>query len=676
MTPLLPQAASALCVAMFATFAQAQNAPSAFGGPAPAPVPENSETVLPLTETPSAPVKPDWKSVALPEKIAQLMLVTLEGEHQPSSADYGFLKRYTPAGAIVDRAVDPQSALAYASKLRGVEQMTGLPFWVGANLHRLSRAPGGAPTGFPQIPSLMAVGAAHDPATTERFGRVLAAYMTGMGFNFHLGPSLSLAPRQPDALPALQTFGADAAFTTQAGLAVVKALSGAGLRVAPVGFPGGGFDQREGEPAVLGTPREQLEQRDLAPFLAQLHDKVGMMHVDTTIAPTLDAAGRPSCLSSEIMEGLLRKSLAYEGLIIAGPLDAPEITATFDPVEAALLALRGGADLLYWQTNPTVVTRVVDKLVNATKEGLLDEAIIDRAFERVVNAKLETAKTPVEPTKDDKARGLAGRNDLSADMIEIERHSITLLRNRGNLLPLEKGDGPIGVTGVVYLDGLVKKMEEYVKPIAEQRIATAQHLGDIQEFEIDRLTRRIKGLRTAVVVFTGEQRAASASRLVTALKAKDCMVVAVVLGYPALAMQLKDADAIVLGYCNASNHATTLDAIGEALMGEGAVAVRNAGETYRIKSGESRTYNVWEAIRMPAGQLPIHLGGEFPLGHSVSYDPTNAVKSVEWNFGDGTVSKESAPQHAFTEPGTYTVTLTVSDMQKQSAEGSYKFVVE
>lgn len=675
MTASLQRIAALVCLCLSLTPARAQEAPSAFGGPAPAPAPEAKPGAA-VPETPPAPAKPDWKSVNLPEKIAQLMLVTMEGEQQPTSADFGFLKRYTPAGAIVDRAPDPQSALAYASRLRGVEQLSGLPFWVGANLHRLSRSSADGPTGFPQIPSVLAVGAAHDPAVTERFGRVLTAYMTGMGFNFHLGPSLCLAPRLPDSQPAIQTFGGDAAFAAEAASSIMEAFAGVGMRVVPVGFPGGGFEQQAGQPAVLGTPREQLEVRDLAPFLALVHDKVGMMHVDTTIAPTLDSAGRPSCLSGEIMDGLLRRSLGYQGLIVAGPLDAPEMTASFDPAEAALLALRGGADLLYWQTTPTVVTRVVDKLVTAVKDGLLEEAVVDRAFQRVIDAKLETAKKPAEEAKEDKARGLSGRSDLGEDILAIERHSITLLRNRGNLLPLDKGDGPIGVTGVVYLDGLVKKMEEYVKPIAEQRIATAKELGDIQEFEIERLTKRVKGLRTAVVVFTGEQRGPSAARLVTALKAKGCAVVAVVLGYPSLAMHLKDADAIVLGYCSSGNYTTTLDAVGEAIMGEGAVSVRNAGETYRIKSGEARTFNTWEAVRMPAGQLPIHLGGEFPIGHSVSYDPTEAVKSVEWNFGDGTVSKEIAPQHTFTQPGTYTVSLKVADQQKNATEGSYTFIVE
>ncbi|EMR74336.1 PDK repeat-containing protein, partial [Thermoplasmatales archaeon SCGC AB-539-N05] len=44
-----------------------------------------------------------------------------------------------------------------------------------------------------------------------------------------------------------------------------------------------------------------------------------------------------------------------------------------------------------------------------------------------------------------------------------------------------------------------------------------------------------------------------------------------------------------------------------------------------------------------------------------SYDPDGDIISYEWDFDDGGTSTSQNPVHAFTEEGTYTVTLTVMD---------------
>ena len=55
-----------------------------------------------------------------------------------------------------------------------------------------------------------------------------------------------------------------------------------------------------------------------------------------------------------------------------------------------------------------------------------------------------------------------------------------------------------------------------------------------------------------------------------------------------------------------------------------------------------------------AGQ-PVSFDG------TASYDPDGTITSYAWTFGDGNTSTEDIPEHTYASPGTYTVTLTVTD---------------
>ncbi|HWM09645.1 MAG TPA: PKD domain-containing protein, partial [Solirubrobacteraceae bacterium] len=56
-------------------------------------------------------------------------------------------------------------------------------------------------------------------------------------------------------------------------------------------------------------------------------------------------------------------------------------------------------------------------------------------------------------------------------------------------------------------------------------------------------------------------------------------------------------------------------------------------------------------------------------------DPQNGPLIYEWDFGDGGGSVNQSPQHTYTEPGTYTATVTAIDGQGKTATDSVEVVV-
>jgi hypothetical protein len=93
---------------------------------------------------------------------------------------------------------------------------------------------------------------------------------------------------------------------------------------------------------------------------------------------------------------------------------------------------------------------------------------------------------------------------------------------------------------------------------------------------------------------------------------------------------------------------------------------------YRIKS----EYNVWSGWAEPGTTIrinaaPVAVGGtdasaetgkKVVLDGTRSWDPDgDAIAAYSWDFGDGKKDTKASTTHAYRKPGTYTVTLTVSD---------------
>jgi len=85
---------------------------------------------------------------------------------------------------------------------------------------------------------------------------------------------------------------------------------------------------------------------------------------------------------------------------------------------------------------------------------------------------------------------------------------------------------------------------------------------------------------------------------------------------------------------------------------------------YKIApSGGNRTPSVKAAVDPIAGLAPLSV----QFSSAGTLDPDGDVLSYEWDFGDGNTSNEENPSHEYTLNGTYNVTLTVSDGDKQAS---------
>src|SRR5260370_19144014 len=72
---------------------------------------------------------------------------------------------------------------------------------------------------------------------------------------------------------------------------------------------------------------------------------VGSVMTGHLSIPALEPdANTPATLSSNILTGLLRKDLGFEGLVVTDAMDMGGITVRYAPGEAAVRAIAAGAD--------------------------------------------------------------------------------------------------------------------------------------------------------------------------------------------------------------------------------------------------------------------------------------------------------------------------------------------
>ncbi len=78
---------------------------------------------------------------------------------------------------------------------------------------------------------------------------------------------------------------------------------------------------------------------------------------------------------------------------------------------------------------------------------------------------------------------------------------------------------------------------------------------------------------------------------------------------------------------------------------------------------------------LAAGFTADVVKGNAPLAVQFSDTSTGAPISWSWNFGDGGSDTARNPAHAYTVPGTYTVSLVASDAEGSDAIGKYGYIV-
>lgn len=239
-------------------------------------------------------------------------------------------------------------------------------------------------TGSP-YPGNALLGRIGDLGLTGEVAATVARELRAVGVNLNFAPDADINSNPDNPVIGVRSFGADPERVSAQVAAWVAAHQAEGVAVSAKHFPGHGDTAQDSHLAlpVVDLPLETLRERELRPFLAAIQAGARTIMTSHVLLPQLDAE-RPATFSQDILDGVLRGELGFEGVIVSDALDMAGASGETGIPAAAVRAVAAGCDLLCIGTRNTdeQLDEIIAALDAAIADGSLPAARLDEAVAR------------------------------------------------------------------------------------------------------------------------------------------------------------------------------------------------------------------------------------------------------------------------------------------------------
>ncbi len=233
----------------------------------------------------------------------------------------------------------------------------------------------------PQYPYAITLGAINNNTDLIlEVGKSIAQDCKLAGIHWNLSPVVDINNNPNNPVIGYRSFGADRDKVLEKATAFINGTKSEGVLTSIKHFPGHGdtaTDSHLGLP-LIEKSKEELLENELYPFAALIKDNnVDAVMVGHLSVPALSHGKKvPATISKAIIDGVLRKELGFDGIVITDALNMHSVSKMF-PVKGDLewTAFDAGNDILCFTENVAEGIHTIIK--NAT------ETQIEKSFERV-----------------------------------------------------------------------------------------------------------------------------------------------------------------------------------------------------------------------------------------------------------------------------------------------------
>jgi len=379
-------------------------------------------------------VKQTLNAMSLKQKVGHLFCpIGLSSDEKDLQA---LLDEFQPAGIMFRPGKTDEVQQVH----RYLQANSSVPMLIAANLE--SGGNGSVLEGT-EFGCQMQVGATADIAMATDLGTVVAKEGRAAGCNWAFAPVIDLDYNFHNPITNTRTYGSDPELVGAMGKAYVEAVQAQGMATSIKHFPGDGVDYRDQhlvmsvntmQPSEWEQTFGQVYQQSIdAGALTVMAGHIAMPAYSKLLDPSLtDKEIMPASLAPELLNGLLRDKLGFNGMIVSDATSMVGFTVMMKREQAVPLTIAAGCDLFLFNKD---LKEDFGFMLKGIESGLLSMARVDEAITRTLATKA--------------ALGLHKRDlnsELDAAVIGCDEHkqkakacadkAITLVKDNQKLLPL------------------------------------------------------------------------------------------------------------------------------------------------------------------------------------------------------------------------------------------------
>src|SRR6056297_188316 len=373
-----------------------------------------------------------YNAMSLEQKMGQLFMVSIESRQSKEATDRikNLIKAHQIGGVIFSRG----GPVRQAKLCNEYQSASKIPLLIAMDAEWGLSMRLDSTYAFPWN---MTLGAISDNKIVEKVGHQIGRHAKRLGVHINFAPDIDINTNPKNPIIGNRSFGENRENVAEKGIAFMKGMENAGVLSSGKHFPGHGdtaVDSHHDLP-LLNFSKARLDSLELYPFRELIKNGLSSVMVAHLEVPSLELKkGLPSSLSEQIISGILKERMNFDGLVFTDALNMKGATKYGVNGEVELAAFIAGNDILLMPDN---VEQAKEKLINAYNKGRITERRLATSVKKILMAKYKVGLHEYTPIKQENL--VEDLNSIEDDLIyeEAIEKAITVLKNKFDILGIK-----------------------------------------------------------------------------------------------------------------------------------------------------------------------------------------------------------------------------------------------